>query len=183
MRQLVAELAVFHPKRFEPCPPYNHDEPLPCLRELDRRIRRLTSIERRESLEVRFVASPDGRPMAQLEEQHFKRPNAWYLAVQTKVEESELAAYVQDRDKFRLLPLSRADRVVWGLKLRLDSNPPSDLPPRQGGLNYFAIVLTEDITKARWEEAEEEKVLVLDWDKSKIDLADAQFTLRMTLPG
>jgi type VI secretion system ImpJ/VasE family protein len=179
LRGLLGELLALHPgeKLFE-CQPYNHLDPLPAFRELDRKIRDEIRVARAaEPLKVAFTGSP-GLMRATLEPQHFEKPTGWYLGVKTRVDRTRLALYLSDGNKFKLMPRSMEQVAIFGVELKEQNYPPLELPA-QNDLHYFS--LTPMANARRWEQVKQDKAMSLVWNNADMDLADATFTLYMTL--
>jgi type VI secretion system ImpJ/VasE family protein len=179
LRGLLGELLALHPgeKLFE-CQPYNHLDPLPAFRELDRKIRDEIRVARAaEPLKVAFTGSP-GLMRATLEAQHFEKPTGWYLGVKTRVDRTRLALYLSDGNKFKLMPRSMEQVAIFGVELKEQNYPPLELPA-QNDLHYFS--LTPMANARRWEQVKQDKAMSLVWNNADMDLADATFTLYMTL--
>ena len=184
LRELLGELVALHPGKkisdrplFD-CAPYNHDRPYGCFEELSERIRSLIIVDRAEALKVTFQIV-DGWPVVQLNDEHFAKPNGWFLGVKTKVERTSLVLYVKDGSRFKLMPKSRLRSAVFGAELREENYPPQELPA-QADMHYFRIAA--DDNSPRWQEIKQEKAAVLVWNTSEFDLSEASFALYMTLP-
>lgn len=179
LRELLGELLALHPgeKLFD-CQPYNHMDPLPAFRELDRKIRDEIRVARAaEPLKVIFSGSP-GLLRATLEPQHFEKPTGYYLGVKTRVERTKLALYLGDGNKFKLMPHSMEQVAIFGVELKEQNYPPLELPA-QNDLHYFSLVPTSN--PRRWDQVKQDKALSLVWNNAEMDLSDATFTLYMTL--
>lgn len=180
LRELHGELLALQPARtpFE-CEPYAHDDPSPAFRELDRRIRQLLKPGGPEPLKkVEFTGVP-GKMRATLDAEDFEKPTGYYLAIKTRAERTKLALYLRDRDKFKFMPSSLEDVVIFGIELKELSYVPPALPGA-GDLHYFSVQPSSN-TK-RWDLIKQEKAISLVWNNAQFDLADAAFTLYMTLP-
>lgn len=180
LRALLGELAALLPGQVDPkCAPYNHDHPLPCFEELDVKIRRsLVGVEQ-PILILPFQANANGHPQATLSDEHLSRPTAYYLGVKTRVDRTKVTTYVTNGGQFKLMPASLEGSAIFGFELREENFPPVELPP-EPGLYYFRVALKES---RRWPTLQNDKSAVLEWQQSELDLADARFTLYMTLPA
>jgi type VI secretion system protein ImpJ len=179
LRGLLGELLALHPadKLFE-CQPYNHADPLPAFRELDRKIREEIRVARAaEPLKVSFAGSP-GLLRVSLEPQHFERPTGYYLGVKTRADRTKLALYLGDGNKFKLMPRSMEQVAIFGIELKEENYPPLELPG-QSDLHYFRLMPTSN--QRRWDQVKQDKGISLVWNNSEFDLTDATFTLYMTL--
>jgi type VI secretion system ImpJ/VasE family protein len=178
LRELLGDLLALHPgeKLFD-CQPYNHLDPLPAFRELDRKIRGEIVVAQVEPLKVVFAGSP-GLMRAALEPQHFEKPTGYYLGVKTRTERTKLALYLSDGTKFKLMPRSMEQVAIFGVELKEQNFPPLELPA-QSDLHYFSLVPTSN--KSRWDQVKQDKAISLVWKNSDMDLSDAAFTLYMTL--
>ena len=180
LRELLGELLALHPgeKLFD-CQPYNHVDPLPAFRELDRKIRDEIRVARAaEPLKVPFTGVRPGLMRATLEPQHFEKPTGYYLGVKTRADRTKLALYLSDGNKFKLMPRSMEDVAIFGVELKEQNYPPLELPA-QNDLHYFSLVPTSN--PRRWEQVKQDKAISLVWNHAEFDLADATFTLYMTL--
>jgi type VI secretion system protein ImpJ len=181
LRELLGELLALHPdKAAFDCEPYNHLDPLPCFKELDRKIRGEILVSRAtEPLRVAFAGQP-GRLRADLEPQHFEKPSAYFLGVKTRVERTKLALYLGDGNKFKLMPRSMEQVAIFGIELKEENFPPLELPG-QSDLHYFRVLPASN--QRRWEQIKQDKGMSLVWNNADFDLGDAAFTLYMTLPS
>jgi len=180
LRELLGELLAFHPEKqnFD-CEPYNHLDPLRCFKELDHRIRAEIRVSRAtEPLKVVFAGEP-GRLRATLEPQHLEKPAGYYLGVKTRADRTKLALYICDGNKFKLMPRSMEDVAIFGIELKEEPYAPLELPG-QSDLHYFRVLPASN--QRRWEQIKQDKAASLVWNKTEFDLADATFTLYMTLP-
>jgi type VI secretion system ImpJ/VasE family protein len=179
LRELLGELLALHPgeKLFD-CQPYNHLDPLPAFRELDRKIRDEIRVSRAvDPLKVVFAGSP-GLLRAELEPQHFDKPTGYYLGVKTRVDRTKLALYLSDGNKFKLMPRSMEQVAIFGVELKEQNYPPLELPA-QNDLHYFSLVPSSNAR--RWDQIKQDKAVSLVWNNAELDLSDATFTLYMTL--
>src|SRR5215469_16929336 len=179
LRAFLGELLALHPadKLFD-CQPYNHMDPLPAFRELDRKIREEIRVARAaEPLRVAFAGTP-GLLRATLEPQHFERPTGYYLGVKTRTDRTKLATYLNDGNKFKLMPRSMEQVAIFGVELKDEHSPPLELPG-QSDLHYFRLMPTTN--QRRWDQVKQDKGISLVWNNSEFDLSDAAFTLYMTL--
>lgn len=181
LRELLGELLALHPARttFE-CEPYNHLDPFRSFKELDQKIRELIRVKQgREPLKVVFAGGP-GKLRGTLEPEHFEKPTGYYLGVKTRVERTKLAVYLSDANKFKFMPRSMEDVAIFGIEIKEESYPPLELPG-QGDLHYFRVQPSSN--QRRWDQIKADKAISLVWNNAEFDLADATFTLYMTLPS
>jgi len=181
LRELLGELLALHPdeKLFD-CQPYNHLDPLPAFRELDRKLREEIRVARAaEPLKVAFAGSP-GLLRATLEAQHFEKPTGYFLGIKTRADRTRLALYLSDGNKFKFMPRSMEQVAIFGVELKEENYPPLELPG-QSDLHYFRLVPMSN--QHRWEQVKQDKGVSLVWNNSEFDLSDANFTLYMTLPS
>jgi type VI secretion system protein ImpJ len=179
-RELLGELLALHPaeSKFD-CRPYDHLDPLPAFKEVDRRIRAEIRVSRAtEPLRVAFAGEP-GLERAALEPEHFEKPTGYFLGIKTKVDRTRLALYVTDGNKFKLMPRSLELAAIFGIELKEENFPPLELPG-QSDLHFFRLVPASN--QRRWDQIKQDKAISLVWHKAELDLADAVFTLFMTLP-
>lgn len=180
LRELLGELLALHPEKAGfACQPYDHLDPYRCFKELDLRIREFIAGVVTEPLRVVFAGSP-GLLRANLEPDHFVKPTGYYLGAKTRVERTKLALYLSDPKKFKFMPRSMEQMVIFGMELKEENYPPVDLPG-QSDLHYFRLVPSSN--QPRWDQIKQDKAASLVWNDAEIDLADAVFTLYMTLPA
>ncbi len=180
LRELLGELLALNPvEKLYDCEPYNHLDPLRGFKELDQKIRSEIRVARAtEPLRVPFAGTP-GRLRAALEPQHFEKPTGYYLGVKTKLERTKLSLYLSDANKFKVMPRSMEDVAIFGVELKEESYPPLELPG-QSDLHYFRLQPTSN--QRRWDQIKQDKGLSLVWNNTEFDLAEAAFTMFMTLP-
>ena len=181
LRELLGELSALHPDRDEfECAAYNHEDPYLCFKELSTKIRSFL----RGAVAPSYLKLPfkevSGLLSATLAEEHFTQPNAYFLGVKTKLDPTVLARYVEDGDKFKLMPQSLSMRAIRGIELKEERHPPLELPA-QSDLHYFRL---DRATSARmWEQVRLEKTAIVRWTGSELDWTDTTFTLYMTVPS
>lgn len=181
LRALLGELAALHPDRDEfESAPYNHENPYPCFRELAARIRPF----------LRGAVKPTWRKVefkeaglwlsATLTEDDLTQPNAYFLGIKTKIDPVALARYVEDGDRFKLMPLSLARSAIRGVELKEERHAPLELPA-QSDLHYFR--LDRGASARIWQLLQSEKAATIRWIGQEMDWAGATFTLYMTVPA
>jgi type VI secretion system ImpJ/VasE family protein len=181
MRSMLGELAALRPDQdHSVVAEYDHDNPTVPFAELASKIRMLLPREGKLNvLQVPFNRA-DRLLVADLNDQHLKLPNDYFLAVKTKQEHAPLAQLVQDPDRFKLMSRSLARANIWGIKLIDTQDPPLQLPKPQG-LHYFRMLLAETPSSVRmWEHVQREKSLVAKWPD--MDGSDYELSLYMTVP-
>ena len=181
LRELLGELLALHPEKavFE-CELYNHLDPFRSFKQLDQKIRELIRVTRGPgALQVPFSGNP-GLLRASLEPMHFEKPTGYYLGVKTRVERTKLALYLSDANKFKLMPRSMEQVAIFGIELKEENYPPLELPG-QNDLHYFVVLPASN--QRRWDQIKQDKGMSLVWNNTEFDLADAAFTLYMTLPS
>ena len=181
LRELLGELLAQFPRdNLFDCLEYNHLNPLPAFKELDRKIRDKI----RPPGGDRFIFVPftgeSGRFRATLEAMHFEKPTGYYLGIKTKTDRTKLALYITDANKFKLMPRSLEDAAIFGVELKEENEPPLELPPKQSDLHYFRVLPASN--QRRWDKIKDEKAMSLVWSKADFDLSDAAFTLYMPVP-
>lgn len=181
LRELLGELAALHPDRDEfESAPYQHENQFLCFRELALKIRSFL----RGAVAPSFLKVPfkdvGGLLTLHLEEEHLSQPNAYFLGVKTRLDPTVLARYVEDGDKFKLMPQSLATRAIRGIELKEERHAPLELPAA-ADLHYFRL---ERGNSARiWQQIQTEKTAAIRWTGNDVDWSDAQFTLYMTVPS
>ena len=180
LREMLGELLALNPKRetFD-CAAYNHLDPYPCFRELDRKIREETRVSpSNPPLLVQFTLERPGLMRATLEDQHFTRASAYYLGFKTRLDRTKLALYVTNGDKFKMMPRSMDGGMMAsrGVELKEQPFPPLDLPAAND-LHYFTVVTSS--MPSRWDAIKREKAVSLVWNSADLDLAGTTVTLFM----
>jgi type VI secretion system protein ImpJ len=186
-RELLGELAALHPDRDEfEVVPYDHDNPLPVFKDLSAKIRsHLRGAVAPSFLKVIFT-EVGGLLTAALTSEHLTQPNAYFLAIKSKADPTQLARFVETPpspnvpDKFKLMPLSLGTRAIRGIVLKEERHPPLELPA-QSDLHYFR--LDRATSERLWQQIVSEKQAIVRWTGSDVDLSDAAFTLYMTVPS
>lgn len=180
LRELLGELAALRPDRdqFEVAA-YDHDNPAIAFNELSTRIRGLLKgVVRAKYMKISLAMDHEEKFFAgTLTEEALSLPNEYFLGIKTKVDPSELAKLVLDRDKFKLMPRSLAKQRVFGVQLAQESYPPVELPA-QVGLHYFRIVRAE--SARLWERIQQERMIAVRWPG--VETSDFEITLYMTVP-
>jgi type VI secretion system protein ImpJ len=181
LRELLAELASLHPDRDEfECSPYRHDNQFLCFRELANKIRSFLRGAVAPSFLKLAFKDVGGLLTVHFEPEHFSQPNAYFLGIKTKLDPTVLARYVEDGDKFKLMPQSLATRAIRGIELKEERHAPLELPAASD-LHYFRL---ERANSARmWQQIQTEKTAAIRWTGSELDWSDANFTLYMTVPA
>jgi type VI secretion system protein ImpJ len=181
LRKLLGELAALHPDRDEfECAPYDHDNPLPVFKELSTKIRsHLRGAVAPSFLKVAFQ-NVNGVLTATLTEEQFTQPNAYFLGIKSKLDPILLGKYVEDGDKFKLMPQSLATRAIRGVELKEERHPPLELPA-SSDLHYFRLDRTA--SARMWQQIQLEKSAIVRWTGTEMDWSDATFTLYMTVPS
>lgn len=181
LRELLGELAALHPDRDEfECSPYMHDNQFLCFRELSNKIRSFLRGAVAPSFLKLAFKDVGGVLTANFSAEHFTQPNAYFLGIKTKLDPSSLGRYVQDGDKFKLMPQSLATRAIRGIELKEERHAPLELPAA-ADLHYFRL---ERANSARmWQQIQAEKTAAIRWTGSELDWSDAGFTLYMTVPA
>lgn len=181
LRELLAELAAMHPDRDEfESAPYRHDNQFLCFRELANKIRSFLRGAVAPSFLKLAFKDVGGVLTANFSPEHFAQPNAYFLGIKTKLDPTAVARYVEDGDKFKLMPQSLATRAIRGIELKEERHPPLELPAA-ADLHYFRL---ERANSARmWQQIQTEKTAAIRWTGGELDWSDASFTLYMTVPA
>ena len=122
----------------------------------------------------------NGALTATLTDDHLNQPNAYFLGIKTQADPIALARYVQDGDRFKLMPLSLAVRAIRGIELKEERHAPLELPAASD-LHYFR--LDRAVSARMWEEIRKEKAAIVRWTGAEINWDGTTFTLYMTVPG
>ena len=90
-----------------------------------------------------------------MSEDDLNQPNAYFLGIKTKLDPVRLARFVEDADKFKLMPPSLLVRgAIRGIELKEERHPPLELPA-QSDLHYFRL---DRAASARlWQQIQAEK--------------------------
>jgi type VI secretion system ImpJ/VasE family protein len=181
LRELLAELAAMHPDRDEfESAPYRHDNQFLCFRELANKIRSFLRGAVAPSFLKLAFKDVGGVLTANFSPEHFAQPNAYFLGIKTKLDPTAVARYVEDGDKFKLMPQSLATRAIRGIELKEERHAPLELPAA-ADLHYFRL---ERANSARmWQQIQTEKTAAIRWTGGELDWSDASFTLYMTVPA
>jgi type VI secretion system protein ImpJ len=181
LRELLAELAAMHPDRDEfESAPYRHDNQFLCFREVANKIRSFLRGAVAPSFLRLAFKDVGGVLTANFSPEHFTQPNAYFLGIKTKLDPTAVARYVEDGDKFKLMPQSLATRAIRGIELKEERHAPLELPAA-ADLHYFRL---ERANSARmWQQIQTEKTAAIRWTGGELDWSDASFTLYMTVPA
>jgi type VI secretion system protein ImpJ len=181
LRELLAELAALYPEKdpFD-CAAYEHDNPYAAFRELSVKIRGYL----RGAVAPNFIKVPfkeaDSLWLATLAEEHFTKPNAYFLGVKSKADPAALARYIENADLFKLMPKSLARAAIFGAQLKEERMPPMELPA-QTDLIYFRVLVAE--SARRWQQIKDERSAAIDCQHAELDLTGAEFAFYMTVPN
>ncbi len=181
LRELLGELAALHPDKDEfEVASYDHDNPLPVFKELVAKIRSYL----RGAVAPSFLKLPfkelNGILTGSFVPEHLTQPNAYFLGIRSKLDPIALGRYVEDGDKFKLMPQSLATRAIRGIALKEERHPPLELPA-QSDLHYFR--LDRAASERMWQQILTEKAATIRWTGSELDWSGAEFTLFMTIPS
>ncbi len=178
LRELLGELAALFPERDQfDVAKYDHDNPAVAFNELSIRIRSLL----RGAVPPSFIRIDFLREeqyhMASLEQEHFTRPNEYFLGIRTTEDPRELARLVENADKFKLMAQSLGGKAIWGVRLEEERHPPLTLPS-EIGLHYFRLLRAE--SKRMWEQIKDEMAMAVRWPG--METSDFKIALYMTIP-
>lgn len=180
LRQLLSELAALRPDRdqFEVVG-YDHDDPAVAFHTLSARIRPLLrGGPPRKYLKVSFAMDPaQGVLVADLSDEMLCLPNAYFLAIKTKQDPSELTQLVLNPSQFKLMPRSDSKRRVFGMQLARELFPPVQLPAHTN-LHYFRLMRGE--STPQWEGIVKDKAVAVVCPG--IESSDFEVALYMTVP-
>ena len=181
LRELLGQLAALHPDRDEfEVAPYDHDNPLPVFKELSTKIRsHLRGAVAPSFIKVVFN-DVGGLLTAAFTPDHFTQPNSYFLGIKSKLDPIALGRYVEDGDKFKLMPQSLGTRAIRGIVLKEERHPPLELPA-QSDLHYFR--LDRAASERMWNQIQTEKSATIRWTGSELDWTGTTFTLYMTVPS
>jgi type VI secretion system ImpJ/VasE family protein len=182
LRELLGDLVALQPDRDEliDVPPYRHEDPGTSFFDLAERIRQLlVSVVRQTVLRVDFVEK-DGLMVAVLTDDHFTRPNRYYLGVATTGDPTALSRLIEHPDNFKLMAKSQIARAIRGVRLAEERHPPADLP-RQNGLFYYSLDRDADRERA-WGAIKQDPEKAVALKRPPGAFPDAKYTLYMIVP-
>jgi type VI secretion system ImpJ/VasE family protein len=151
MAELLGDLAALNPDQPEmfEVVPYDHDNLGLCFFELAERIRLLVGGKKQvQPLVLTF--KPDGQLLtAEMNEQHFTRPDRYYLAIKNGGNADDVANLVKDKNIFKLMSKTEALGVaaIWGVRLEPVWSTPDGLA---NGPVYFRLMMEDQASKDRW---------------------------------
>jgi type VI secretion system protein ImpJ len=181
LRELLGELAALHPDRDEfEVAPYDHDNPLPVFRMLATRIRSHLRGAVAASYLKRAFTEAGGVLTAAFTADHFAQPSGYFLGIKTNIDPLVLGRFVEDGDRFKLMPQSLATRAIRGIVLKEERHPPLELPA-QADLHYFR--LDRAASERMWQQVQSEKSATIRWTGADLDWSGTSFTLYMTTPS
>ncbi len=106
---------------------------------------------------------------AALSEEHFTRPNEYYLGIKTGLDPKGLMTLAEDADRFKIMAFSMAGRAIRGIKLESERVPPLELPA-QTGLHYFRLNLAE--SARMWEQIRAERKVAVKWPEWRASIVN-----------
>jgi type VI secretion system protein ImpJ len=149
LRDLLAELTALYPgKVLEDPLPYDHDDPYPPFADLDTKIRAF---------------------LGTLTKPRYRK---------TPMDPTALVRLAEDRDNFKLIPVSYGLRALRGLVLREERTPPLELPVK--AKQYFFRVVADESGRI-WEHFIKEPQGIVHFDAP--DLNRFRIALYATIPG
>ncbi len=178
LRELLSELLALYPGSSDyDVMPYDHDNPAMCFRDLSDNIRKyLRGAVAPSYWKVDF--KQDGPYLgAGFEDKHFNVPTDYLLGIRTKQDARGLAALVENRDEFKLMPKSMIERAYFGLPMKEERHPPLELPAA-ADLHYFRLNRTEGAR--HWDLMQREKAACIRWPEG--ETVDYQISLYMVVP-
>lgn len=182
--ELIGELAALRPQRdgeFFPLPAYDHDRPGIVFGRLGAMVRQFVE----DSVPVKwefvdFLDKGNFRLTPNLSDDQLTKRSEYFLGIKCKKPQDakSLAQLVEDGEKFKLMPGQWATRLMIGVLLEWEPQPPGELP-REGHLHYFRLrrANSEDM----WTRAVEQKSLAVSC--RPMVLSDYDFQLVMKIEG
>jgi predicted component of type VI protein secretion system len=164
-------------------PPYDHDNLGLCFFELAERIRILVGGKKQVQPLV-LNLKPDGALLtAEMNEQHFTRPERYYLAIRNGGHPDDVANLVKDKNIFKLMSKTEALGVaaIWGVRLEPVWSTPDGLA---NGPVYFRLMLEDQASKDRWAKImspQNRNMIAIKYPQGRI-ASDAVVQLVMPLP-
>jgi type VI secretion system protein ImpJ len=163
LRELLGELAGLYPDRdpFEAAK-YDHEDPAPVFVELDKKIRSwIKPVGEKKFKKVRFANEGADLVNAEaLADEDFTKPSALLLGIKSKMDPKGLKGFIEDAERFKMMPFSQKRLKLFGVKLEEERYPPMELPTPTG-LHYFRLVPSE--SGRMWESIAKEKKIALVW--------------------
>jgi predicted component of type VI protein secretion system len=164
LRAFLAELQGLRPDLDSPATPeFDHDAPGPALHELYLRIRQLIA----GAVSVRYREVPfemrDRVLVAALTREELSQPCEFMLAMDSPLDAKEVADFVEDRARFKVMSPSTAFAAVPGVKV-LEERAPVGLPVRDKR-HFFRLYANADPPSSEmWKRiVGEGGVVVLNW--------------------
>lgn len=177
LRDLLGHLACLYPEddQYEVAD-YDHDNPAVCFQDLCAKIRRL--LRGKAPIPVlKVVFKLEGTTLvATLTDEHLTRPTEYFLGIRTKQDPVELVKLVENRDEFKLMARTLADRAIWGILLKEERFPPFGLPVERG-LHYFRLLRGE--SRRMWERITQERAMAIRFPG--VETSESNITLYMTV--
>jgi len=180
LQEMLVEMAALYPDRDDEFAvlPYDHDDPGPNFRLLFSRLFDLVEGEALSNFIRLTFRKSDFGWLTELEPKHFTQPTDFYLGVRAKEDQAKLSQLIEDRDQFKLMARSLAERAIFGIKLNQVSVPPMQLPA-QAGLYYYRLDLSA--SERMWEQIKQEQQMVARWPNW--ETTEYELALYMTLPN
>ncbi|MBN2271788.1 MAG: type VI secretion system baseplate subunit TssK [Sedimentisphaerales bacterium] len=182
LRECLGELAALRPQsdQFQVAE-YDHDNPALAFNELYVKIRSLIKGSIGPTyLEIPFTRNTEGKLCffeAVLTDQAISSALEYFLSIKTETSPQQLLSLVEDPDKFKLMPASFKDRMVFGVKLKHESYQPVELPA-QKGMHYFRLLRADSVRM--WDRILREKAIAATWPGA--ENSDFDMKLYMTIP-
>jgi len=177
LRQLLGSLAALYPEDDQyQVADYDHDEPAVCFQEMCAKIRRL--VRGKGTIPILKVPFKlEGNLLvANLTDEHLTKPNEYFLSIKTKQDPAELVKLVENRDEFKVMARTLADRAIWGVLAEEERFPPFGLPVERG-LHYFRLLRSE--SRRMWERITQERAMAIRF--AGVETSDYGITLYMTV--
>lgn len=179
LRDLLAELCALYPgKTLEDPLPYDHDDPYPSFADLDLKIRSfLGTLTKPRYRKVEFHLD-ETVFVGDIEPAFFQNATGYYLSIETPMDPTSLVRLAEDRDNFKLIPVSYGLRALRGLVLREERTPPLELPVK--AKQYFFRVVSDESGRI-WEHFIKEPQGIVHFEAP--DLTRFRISLYATTPG
>lgn len=179
LRDLLAELTSLYPsKGIEDPLSYDHDNPYLPFADLDVKIRSfLGTITKPRYRKIEFNLD-DGVFVGDLTASFFKDATGFYLSVETPMDPAPLVRLVEDRDRFKLMPVSYGLKAIRGLILKEERTPPLELPVK--ARQYFYRVNADESGRI-WEHFMREPQGIVHFEVP--DLSKFRIVLYATAPA
>lgn len=153
----------------DPCrslPDYDHDNPLPAINDLCRKISAIVgdSAAVPDAVSLPFMKQPDGYYLARLGPEHTSGGKTLYLGVKSaSMDSPSVTQIVTDATQFKIMNHKNCLSLIPGIPVEETRRPPSQLPTPPG-LYYF--MLKPNFNERIWEFIKAEQEITIHWPQA-----------------